>query len=295
MSKCETCEVKVTSKDKRVQCSACEKWYHSKCQNVDDQKHLMLSQPTNKDIHWLCNTCNSQSAKIFIRFAQMAEKVEKMEENFKDIKDEVGSIRKQMGEFLQLSKSTEAKLSSLIEAKIDQDVVAKVEKKVTIQVQMVQEDVKEKLEIERRRSNIVIHGLKDSREDAQQEIDGNAVKKVINEGLKLDAQRHVEEVYRIGKFNAGKCRPIRIKIKTMEGRSEILKRAKMLKETELFSKVYISLDLTKKQQSKDKELRDKLKEMKEAGEEGCMIRNGKIIKNGEGNQVKVLFLLEGEC
>ena len=292
MPKCETCEVKVTIKEKRIQCSACEKWYHIKCQNVDEAKYNFFIQPGNKDVHWLCTTCNSQSAKIFMHFAQMTQKVEKLEENFKEVKEELVCIKTQINELIQASKENEKKLND--DTKLNEDVVATVERKINLQVKEVQEEMKEKLEIERRRSNIVLFGLKESSKEQQRENDINMVKKILSEGLNLDPERHVEEVFRIGRYDSKKTRPIRVKIKTLEGRAEILKRSKMLKEKEEHSEVYIAMDLTRKQQSKDRELRDKLKEIKDGGETECKIRNGKIIKNGAGNKEIVLFPIREE-
>ena len=66
-------------------------------------------------------------------------------------------------------------------------------------------------------------------------------------------------------------------LKTLEGRSEILKRAKNLK-VESFKQVYISPDLTRWQQEVDKDLRQKLTSFREGSEPNARIRGGKIVK-----------------
>ena len=83
-------------------------------------------------------------------------------------------------------------------------------------------------------------------------------------------------------------------MKTVEDKSEILKRAKNLRNIEDFKKVFIVLDLTKKQQEIDKELRDKLKKFRSEGEQHAKIRRGKVIKNAEGKQV-LLYCSNTEC
>jgi hypothetical protein len=70
--------------------------------------------------------------------------------------------------------------------------------------------------------------------------------------LKLDATRHFEEISRIGRFVEGKVRQIRVKVKTAGSTFEILKRAKGLKECELYRRVFISPELTQKQRKVDK-------------------------------------------
>jgi len=68
----------------------------------------------------------------------------------------------------------------------------------------------------------------------------------------LYASRHIEEVQRIGHFVQGKSRPLKVKIKTVEASSEILKRARILKDNDTFKKIYIAPDMTRGQQEVDK-------------------------------------------
>ena len=59
---------------------------------------------------------------------------------------------------------------------------------------------------------------------------------------------------------------------------EILQRAKQLKDHMAFKKVFITPDLTHKQQEVDKKLRDKLKELRTNGSDEYRIKRGKIVK-----------------
>ena len=69
----------------------------------------------------------------------------------------------------------------------------------------------------------------------------------------------------------------RIKVKTLNGRAEILRHAKNLKDGS-FKRVNISHDLTRRQQEVDKDLRQKLKGFREGSEPNTRIRGGKIVK-----------------
>ena len=123
------------------------------------------------------------------------------------------------------------------------------------------------------------------------------IEEILRVGLKLDPSGHIEEVFRIGRYDEvkikeDKIRPIRSKVKTVEGRTEMLKRAKELKASG-FSKVFIAPDLTRKQQMIDKELREKLKEFRNEvgdGEKNMFrIKYGKISKNKKGNQEVIVY------
>ena len=58
-----------------------------------------------------------------------------------------------------------------------------------------------------------------------------------------------------------------------------------MKDEAMYKDVYITPDLTHQQQEVDKNLRDNLKKIKEAGEKDAKIKKGKIIKNGMDGQV----------
>jgi hypothetical protein len=153
------------------------------------------------------------------------------------------------------------------------------------------EDVDEKLEIERRKSNLIFHGVKEITQPGSEGVDSDyeTAMEIIASGLHLDARKHVEEVQRIGKFAPDKIRPLRVKVKTFEGRSDILKRAKSLKEIDSYKKVFITPDLTRKQQLVDKELRDQVKKFRSEGAINVVISGGKVVKNLGSGKVQVLY------
>ena len=63
-----------------------------------------------------------------------------------------------------------------------------------------------------------------------------------------------------------------------DSKYEILEACPDLRKCEEYKKVYITPDLTGKQQEKYKNLRDKLKELKAAGDNDLRIKRGKIVK-----------------
>jgi hypothetical protein len=186
----------------------------------------------------------------------------------------------------QATSSIEVKLDTMIEAKLIsvKQEFCMAETKLVSEVANMKKDVSENLEIDKRKHNIVIHGLKESSGG-----DEDIVRQVLGDGLKMDPMRHVEEIHRIGSQADNKVRPIRVKIKSMEARMEILGRAKTLKDAEEFKKVYISPDLTREQQLQDKELRDRLKDYRQKGETGIKIKGGKLIKVGENGEKTIVF------
>jgi len=105
---------------------------------------------------------------------------------------------------------------------------------VDSKVKVMKEDVAESLEIDKRKCNLVFHGVKESGPDSldtdMKSPDQDFIEEILKVGLHLDAYRHIEEIQRIGRYSEGKIRPLRVKIRTFDTRNEILKRARDLKD-----------------------------------------------------------------
>ena len=153
------------------------------------------------------------------------------------------------------------------------DIKTVMDSQVRKTVMVVKEDVEEALEIERRKINLVFHGVPET--DAEHDIE--LVAEILGTGLHMDFG--VLSRYRMGKLDESKPRPLRIVVKSLDGKKEILSRAKDLKNVENFKRMSILPDLTRKQQKVDKELRTKLKKFREQGESTAKIKYGKIVKN----------------
>ena len=93
----------------------------------------------------------------------------------------------------------------------------------------------------------------------------------------MDGSRHVEEVSQIGKFRIDKRRPLRVRVKNMNSKKEILKRAKELHDTVEYKSDCISPDLMRQQQDVVRDLRERVSNLRDKGEKDANIRSGKIV------------------
>jgi hypothetical protein len=85
-------------------------------------------------------------------------------------------------------------------------------------------DIEESFEIEKRRMNLTFHGVRESDVNVddrgdEKHPDEIMIDEILQDGLKMDAMRHIEDVTRIGKFVEGTARPIRVKLKSVESRT----------------------------------------------------------------------------
>ena len=210
-------------------------------------------------------------------------KQEQLDEVVKKLGDEMKEVRESMCK----DHSSAAKEEGIAKLQVEvSQLKSGMENRLTTTVQEVKEDIEESWEIERRKMNIIIHGVKD--EDAEKDL--TALTDLFEDGLKLVFDRHVDKVVRLGRVaNEEKPRPIKVILKRVDCRKEILIRAKSLKESDRFKKVFITPDLTRKQQEVDKELRKQLRKFKDDGEVGAKIQHGKVVKNLSSGQVVVLY------
>lgn len=291
-AKCPDCSKLVGDKDSGVKCEVCDEWFHSKCQNVPDDTYQFMMD--NKSMHWYCVTCNKSVGKILKVLSKLEARQDKVEEEIAKLNSELASIKGEVKEVKEMAEKAETRLDVAIEAKlIAEKIDSSFDSRVEVKVKNIKEDVAESMEIEKRKENLIFFGVKETVSDQQvndeKHPDWFMIEEILKVGLKLDANRHVADVTRIGRYVAGKVRPVRVKVTSFESRSEILKRARTLKDCEEFKRIFVAPDLTQKQRKIDKDLRDHVKQFRAEGEKDARISSGKVVKNGEGTQVIILY------
>jgi len=274
---CTICSKVVSAEDKGIGCEICSEWQHAGCAGISKEGYKFLAQSGNT--HWYCDRCNKGVAPLLERMTKMQVRQDKMEQELTVVKTDVAAIKKELQENgIKLQQT----VSNTVEDKV-KNLQRECTESMQDKVKNIQRECTESMQIEIRKKNIVIHGVKESESRTDREM----VYDILGKGLKVDPDRYMEEVIRIGQ-KKDKIRPIRLKVKSVEGKIELLKRAKLLKN-EGYEKVFLQPDLTLKQQEIDKKLRDELKRLRSAGETDIKIKAGKIIKNEEGGQVTVLY------
>ena len=96
---------------------------------------------------------------------------------------------------------------------------------------------------------------------------------ILKDGLQIDADRYITDVFRVKKYVKDRVRPVRVKINSREGKTEILQRAKMLKDIYSFKRIFIAPDMTRQPQAVAKELCLKLKEFREGNKSDAKIKS----------------------
>ena len=111
---------------------------------------------------------------------------------------------------------------------------------------------------------VVVYGLQE-REQPIRRVREKEEKKMVKEVITVvqdedeDLKEEIEEVYRLGKYQEGRCRPIKIKFSTQMAAEKVLERKWKLANKEECKKIFIRKDMNEEERAKMTEM---VKEMK---------------------------------
>ena len=164
--------------------------------------------------------------------------------------------------------------------------LAALERKTNVKAMVkeaVQDHFKEEAEKEKRKLNVIVHGLP---EPDQETEDENSEARVTTGQERKEADRakvisigtahphigivadDIEGVFRLGAArNDGKPRPVCLKLRTSETRRRLLQHGRVLRssDTEWHKQVFINPDLTPAQREKDRAVRKELNKRQQNG------------------------------
>lgn len=116
-----------------------------------------------------------------------------------------------------------------------------------------------------KKKGVIVFGLKEKvlttrKERVKEELDvaRAIIGEVDDENKELGEE--IEEVFRLGKYEEGKDRPMKIKFKTQVAATRVLERTWKLAQTENYKKVWIREDLNEEERAKRNELINEAKE-----------------------------------
>jgi hypothetical protein len=304
-NKCPCCKAGVLSTEQGLQCDICEEWSHAKCVNISDVEYQFLKD--HKGIDWFCGQCKKVIATVIKTSAGFKEKQEKVDKEIVDIKEslqnqidnlgkDVKAITLRIADVDKILKdttdkvlATDTKIETAIEAKLVDSlnkptfasVVAKeVEdkfNKVSVDVNKVQQsleetkkNVLEEKDREARGNNIIIYRVPEgSNKEETNKNDRTFCMELCSTALGIDAEVvDFKSMFRLGRFEAGKVRPILIQVRERTVKNQIMESLYKLRGAEdKFKNISITHDLTQKERLECKALVEEAKK-KQADEVG---------------------------
>ena len=172
--------------------------------------------------------------------------------------------------------------------RMDFDTATDSEVHVDVQNVEVFQVVDEYVEREKRKNNLIIHNLPEPTDVSSNEQravkDTETISDLFHTEFNL-ANAKIQRITRLGAIKPNSSRPrlLLVEMGDISTKRSILKQATKLRKSSKWSNIYISPDLTPKERSLHKKLRDELKTRKNAGEKDLYIKRGKIITRPPGN------------
>ena len=176
-----------------------------------------------------------------------------------------------MDKFVDTMRNMEQNLDTKMTA-VEQNLGQKADMEVQGAVEgALQQNKEEEMEIERRKKNVIVHGVAESQaETPDQRIEEDlAVLAAMFQEVGVDGVM-VESVVRLGKRNEDSSypRPMKVVLNSVDGKLNLIRNAKNLrtKQDGGWEKVFIHQDLTPRQREARKPLVAELKQRKANGE-----------------------------
>lgn len=220
---------------------------------------------------------------------------QKQEKNLKTLKDEMEKLRNRKVTIEETEQSRLERKEELEQMKQEVlnkgiEEIRKTKEKEDKKVEEMSLKIEE-IEKERKKKNIVMFNLEESAEEEamkRYKEDLGKCAEIFAKELEIQ-DLTIEKVIRIGKKSETRNRPLLIKLGSETDRVTVLGKAKKLRYSEKFVKIYISKDMTESEREKDRKLREELKERR-SKEEGAsfVIRRGRVMElKPEGARKKV--------
>ena len=302
-----------------MHCDLCEEWFHLVCTDVPEVLYKAMSKYPVKAVKWLCDNCEKtfmeSAAELKKKQESMEREMEKMGKEMVEMQNKMIECNNKLNERMNAFEAEmvgmkgeirEAERGGKEGRKVENQTSGRQPKADTVgreeganegednegwqpvsrkRERDLQVQVVETMEREKRKNNVIIMGLSEEMDDKQTE---DFIVEMM--GTIVDADVHLKVHGRIGKKPDGdKKRPVKIEVRETTVRRTILQKAANLKKEQKYERIYVSPDLTKKQQEEDKTLRDKVKEFRSQGMEGVKINKGCVVREVQGGRKEILY------
>lgn len=288
---CPTCKKKFSDRDKVLECEICKRRFHALCHDFTTTEYNVIQKKLGA-LRWYCPNCEFGAEALYKEVLTIHGKMKDIEDKIKDLdtrtKEAENAVENKIEELLT-SKTTEIQedLVKKVQQKVEEEIKSisgqdeiisnlKQETSTTIQKELAKPEVLNKVTREmsdrdRRRNNIILHGVQETKEDNKEtriksdESKCTAVVHFLNDSLDSP---NIKRIRRLGKYSEGKNRPVLMELHDSKDKETILTSTRKLKGSQ-YDGIGISHDLTDSQR---KELQTLVADAKNKSSDGKVYR-----------------------
>ena len=296
---CTLCSKGYIDSKKIIQCSRCQGHFCINCTQMTQTKMNYLKDPSG-GIMWFCATCQPAAAKSVKTDRDIEERCkeywDKWEKKLDEIQQELKN-KADKNDVDNLSAEVD-KLNVAVNSKLDKtDLVQFSNELSSIKnqtkdfkqelKQVVEQEMEDWKEMERRKSNIMIYGIEES-EAATNSTDEQKVRDYLDKQIEVPDVRIVK-MYRVGRKKSlatdqaadrtnTRPRLIKVILASNSERNKVMKSYREKKNNQVELDYGISGDYTKSETEKYQKLKEEIKRREATGEKDLVIRRSKIVK-----------------
>ena len=226
-------------------------------------------QPTESNVMFFCTMCKPKVTLALKFFTDIQDKQDEMEKRLTEIED---NLKK-----LQPVDSTEANPSDQTQPTLQTQPVSQSKEQIS---EMVSSYINEEKEKSKRRLNVIVHNVIESTSEdpeLRRKHDIDSVSSIFHKHLTVPAT--ITKAIRLGK-KSDRPRFLKVSVASESDKASIMRNCTKLHNVNLPSivqKVFITLDLTPREQEVNKKLCAELKELNKDGNKS-KIKNLKIVQ-----------------
>ena len=305
-----------------INCDVCGIWLHQPCSNVSPEEWKII-KGKNESITFTCEKCVSLKGQNFALIRELKSDLTKVIERNNASHQQLIQANNEI--LLKSIEAMKIEMLNTMDTKIEQKInefAAKNEKIIEDKIQaklpssselanetikieekikhQVTESFDELADRESRKNNIILFNLKESLKTNEEEAlteDLNHIKEIIkitNPNIHETLAKKLNEnnIYRMGSKpevadneNPAKQRPVKLTLPDEKTKFQVIKNSFKLKSCSTYPKIGLRMDLTKKQQIEDKQLRQEVERRKANGEDVMIFRN-RVIKREDHQKLK---------
>jgi len=298
---CADCGVNIDESVQALQCDRCcddASWKCSECLGLNVDVYEALLSNSGRELRWFCTPCSKQ---VMSQRDSVNEKLDDISKKLENLVDrlhyievrldskadarDVSKLEVQIDSFDKRMTSIEAAVqSATVGKKPDEEMVKDYVEKVLETKNFY--DKEEKAERDRRKTSVIIHGVKESDCDLpkDREDEDLGVMAAMSHEMSCNDVT-VSKVIRLGKRSTdessdAKPRPIKMVVESEEQKVKIICSAKNLRLPEEggWKNIFVYPDVTLKERAERQKLLLEMKRRRENGETGLLLIGNKIVK-----------------
>ena len=248
MPDCAKCDKPIRERQKRIPCSTCQLEYHTRCQGMSDEKHLM----ENSDIFWFCKSCRIITSNMINKMAALELRMSSIELSLTVQQEANQTLQDDMTNFKKETKKIIDDLKKEV-TMLKEETIENLKEEITVwkskfynhseakKIETAETNLKlDRLEQESKLNNLRIVGIAEEDDEDLK----NKVLSITKHKLNLDAvcDDDIDICYRLGKACDSKVRDVIVKFTGREKRNLVYRCKRNMPRED--PAIFINEDLT---------------------------------------------------